>query len=237
MRFSFKVFLCTLTITAVSIGISGNYFISALFETALNREVELALDENNLLRFAFETAAVNVPSKYDRLPDATVSQIGQALEIDGDSNNRFIRVCSEGLSPIYTSPSFENNTIDPVNVEENRKGWQIIMSGDRYYVQTFAHMKSMNRTLSLETFKDISAVFNERNSNFAIFRQISIVILIAEAVVIYFLSIWLTRPIDKLSAATKIMAGGGYAHRADKISNDELGVLTDDFNKMAESLE
>jgi len=95
----------------------------------------------------------------------------------------------------------------------------------------------MNRTLALESFRNATPIFVERNENFALFRRICIIILIIEAIVIYVLSLWLTKPIKKLSRATKIMAGGNYSHRAEKISDDELGALTDEFNKMAQSLE
>ena len=46
-----------------------------MFETSLEREAGQALDENSILSFAFETAVLNVPAKYDVLQDSTVEQI------------------------------------------------------------------------------------------------------------------------------------------------------------------
>jgi signal transduction histidine kinase len=51
------------------------------------------------------------------------------------------------------------------------------------------------------------------------------------------LSVWLTKPINGLTAVTKDMAAGDYARRAKKVSDDEVGVLTENFNHMANALE
>jgi len=46
----------------------------------------------------------------------------------------------------------------------------------------------------------------------------------------------LTKPINLVKDATSKMAKGDFKTRAKKISNDEIGILADSFNKMAEDL-
>ena len=75
MKFSYKLLLWTIIVMAIAFGFSGYYFVNYVFETAMNREVRQALDENSILRFAFETAALNVPAKYDVLQDSTSRSI------------------------------------------------------------------------------------------------------------------------------------------------------------------
>ena len=65
MKFSQKLLLWTTIIIAITLGLSGFYFVNYVFRTSLAREVDQALDENSILRFAFQTAALNVPRKYD----------------------------------------------------------------------------------------------------------------------------------------------------------------------------
>ena len=62
-------------IMALGLGFSGFYFVNYVFETSLEREVGQALDENSILSFAFETAALSVPAKYSVMPDTTVEEI------------------------------------------------------------------------------------------------------------------------------------------------------------------
>ena len=84
MKFSWKILLCTMLIMAAACGASGYFFVNYVFQTSMERETRQALDESSILRFAFETAALNIPSKYDVLPDGTVEQIGVYLEIAAD---------------------------------------------------------------------------------------------------------------------------------------------------------
>lgn len=92
MKFSLKLLLCTMIVMALAFGFSGFYFVNYVFETSLDREIKQALDESSILRFAFETAALNVPAKYDVLQDHTVEQIASNLETGGHDTSRMLRV-------------------------------------------------------------------------------------------------------------------------------------------------
>ena len=91
MKFSFKLLISMMMILAVALGFSGFYFVNYVFDTSLEREVGQALDESSILRFALETAALNVPAKYDILPDHTVEQIASNLETGGRDSGRLLR--------------------------------------------------------------------------------------------------------------------------------------------------
>ena len=66
-----------------------------MFETALDREVGQALDENSILRFAFETAALNVPAKYDVLQDHTIEQVASNMETGSHDSSGLLRLSDE----------------------------------------------------------------------------------------------------------------------------------------------
>ncbi len=91
--------------------------------------------------------------------------------------------------------------------------------------------------LYLETLRDVSEVFNERALGFRVYRQVTLAMLLLGTFIMYLISSWLTKPIRLLTRATKHMAVGDYDYRARKVSDDELGQLTLDFNHMAEGLE
>ena len=64
-----------------------------------------------------------------------------------------------------------------------------------------------------------------------------IVILLLEVPVCYALTVWLLRPLRRLSRAARRIAGGNMGVRAKVESDDEVGQLTRDFNRMADHLE
>ena len=74
MKFVYKILLWTIIIMAAAFGLSGYLFVNSVFETSLEREVSQAMDDSSILRFAFETAALNIPTKYNVLQDTAGEQ-------------------------------------------------------------------------------------------------------------------------------------------------------------------
>ena len=77
MKFLYKILLWTIIIMAAAFGFSGYFFVNFVFKTALNREIEQAMSDSNILQFAFETAALNIPTKYDVLQDIAETYTAQ----------------------------------------------------------------------------------------------------------------------------------------------------------------
>lgn len=230
---------------ALALGFSGYYFVNYVFETSLEREVGQALDESSILGFAFETAALSVPAKYSYLPDTTVEEIAANLEKSGQGSVRLIRISDEGKNPMYASDGFEKYTDYELegNVElleqigENVKAYQVICTDGRYYIHTGTTIKALNRYIYLETLRNVTDVFTEREMGFSLYRRVTLVMLLAGTIIMHFISSFLTKPIRLLTRATKRMAAGDYYYRARQVSQDELGQLTRDFNSMAQTLE
>ena len=237
MKFSQKLLLWTTIIIALTLGFSGYYFVNYVFETSLEREIGQALDENSILRFAFETAALNVPVRYDLLQDGSVEQIALNLETSGQGSGRLLRISNEEKQTIYVSDGFKTDDELLNSAEENQYSYRVIQSGDRYYIQTGSNVSALGRGLYLETLRDVSQVFEERQMGFIVYRRLMILMLVLGIVVMYVISSRLTKPIRLLMRATRRMAAGDYSYRAKQVSSDELGRLTQDFNRMSEALE
>ena len=236
MKFSYKILLVTIIVTAFAFGFGGYFFVNHVFETSLGREVEQAMDESSILQFAFETAALNIPSKYDVLQDTMVEQIGLNLE-KSQGTVRLLRLSDEKKNPLYASEGFTENTDFLMQIDEQTRIYQISQLEGKYYVQTGTVLNALDRILYLETMKDVTEVFEEKAEGFSFYRKLTLVILFGSSVLMFFVSSWLTMPIRLLTKATKKMAEGDYSYRARVISRDEMGELTCDFNQMANTLE
>ena len=235
MKFSWKLFMWTISIVAVTLAFGGYYLVSSFFQSVLSRETKQALDESVIICFAFETSALNIPSKYEHLQDRTVTQIGATLDSGGQ--NRYIRISGEDTAALYESNGFSSDNSILNDASDSERIYKITLADGRYYIQTAVKVNVVDRQLYFETLRDITGVFEEREASFSVYTRICIAVLLCEGVIIFLLSRWLTRPVNLLSAATRNMTRGNYTYRARKISNDELGGLTEDFNEMAASLE
>lgn len=232
MRFSFKIFFSSMVVIAIAMGFGGFYLIDSVFSSAISREIRQALDENKIVCVTFQTIALNIPLKYDSLTDKTIKDIAETLE-----TGRFIQISDENNKLFYSGENFNSLNLNLDKAPENKTVCKILKSEKAYFVYTGTMIRSMDKLMYLETLKDISTIFSERASNFSIYQSVTIITLIAGAILMYLLSLWLTKPIKMLTGVTRSMAAGEYGIRAVKISEDEFGLLTDDFNKMANALD
>lgn len=237
MKFSLKILLSSIITMALAFGIGGYFFVEDVFSASLEREIGQAMDESSILRFAFETAALNIPSRYGMLQDSVVEEIGLSLERGGQGAGRLLRLSDENREILYASEEFTADTELLGSIGEQTKAYQVIHPDGRYYVQTGMMLDALDRVLYLETMRDVTEVYQERTRGFAVYRNLTFVILLLGSIVMYFLSSWLTRPITFLTQAARQMTQGDYSCRAKQVSSDEMGQLTQDFNHMAAALE
>ncbi len=237
MKFSYKILLCSIITMAAAFGIGGYFFVNDVFRASLERETGQALDDSSILKFAFETAALNIPSKYDVLQNSVIEEIGSNLENRGQGAGRLLRLSDEDRKVLYASEGFVEDTVLLADIEEQTQAYQIIHPDRRYYIQTGIQVNALDRVLYLETMRDVTEVYAERTRGFAVYRGLTLLILVCSSVVMYLFSQWLTKPIRLLTQAAKRMTAGDYGCRADQISADEMGQLTMDFNHMAQVVE
>ncbi|MCI8373871.1 MAG: HAMP domain-containing protein [Lachnospiraceae bacterium] len=233
MKFSYKILLSCIITMAAALGIGGYFFVNDVFEASMEREMEQAADESNILQFAFETAALNIPAKYDLLQNSAVKDIGANLEKRGQGTSRLLRLSDENREILYASEGFVEDTKLLASIEKQTRVYRVIHPDDHYYIQTGAEIKALDRTLYLETMRDVTAVYAERARGFSVYRNMTLLILALSSVLMLFISTWLTRPIRLLTKAARNMTDGDYSYRAEQVSRDEMGQLTQDFNHMA----
>ncbi len=236
MKFSYKILLSTVLIMALALGVSGYLFVNYVFDASMTREVGQALDESSILQFAFETAALNIPSKYAMLQNSTIEEIGIKLEASGQGG-RLLRISDEEGRFLYASEGFAQEIDFLMQIDKETRIYQVVRDGDSYYIQTGTMLDALDRVLYLETLHDVTGIYEERRQGFHIYRQVTVFMLLTSIAVMWIISGWITKPIRLLTRATKKMAAGDYAYRAKRVSSDELGQLTIDFNRMAGALE
>jgi signal transduction histidine kinase len=91
--------------------------------------------------------------------------------------------------------------------------------------------------LYLESIYDLSPVFEGRQNQQVIYRQLFVVLIFLGGALSWLLSFWMTSPLRRLSRVTRTIASGDLSCRATSIGSDEIGILAADFNNMTDKLE
>lgn len=227
MRFRLKITACMIWLLSLSFGIGGSLMLSSSFSSALNQEKEAAESS-----YDFLIKTIQMVNDISTLPNR--SDIAEVIkQLDDDGMIGFSSVwlytddemvyCSGKLAP--ADPGGENG----ISVET-------LGDGKRYY-RLSGTVETESEALYLTVFKDISSVYAMRNEQYRTYMLVFGVTIAVGAVLSYIMSRFITKPLDKLTKATKKLASGELSYRCGMKSGDELGQLSRDFDAMASKLE
>lgn len=236
MKFSVKVFLSTITIVVLSFSLGGYFLVSALFDSALEREVAVSTDENRMLRISFEAALSGAP-----LEDGLVgilSELSESIVTSASAAGATtVRIYDAERNMLYETGARAFDSPLLYEIDAGTRGYLIHRDGDSCYIQTACMMYSGDIPFYLESIRDIGGIFSQREEQFRILRLVALVMTFVSGVVVYGISLLLTRPLRRLSQITRRIAGGDISQRADIGGRDEFGQLASDFNDMAAEVE
>lgn len=253
MRLYGKVFLSILLLVSISFGVFGAILIQSSFQSAWNREVEIGKNENQMLKFTLETALNTIPgdagSEYYKSNEIAnvVNSVRQGMRLQ-DAQITLINADKE---IVYTSNKQEQGIVlydakyQKVNeklfdkVTSEQSGYQVYQQKNQYYltVMSMIDTRLMETGMRLETTVNITHIYKEREQMMRTYRYVMMGVLFGVVIVAVVLSYFLTRSVRHLSKVTRQFADGDLDSRAKVKSRDEVGMLADDFNQMADELQ
>ena len=236
MKFSWKVFCSVTAILCVSFSLGGALLISVWFQSALSREIQFAQEENRLLRFSLQTAVSALPVYPESDVKQLVSDVIQSILPPAQQSTSPVRVTDSQGQILYDGRLSAVPTL-PQLLQDEDGGYLIIEEEGRFLIRYISTGRLYGQDIFVESQRDASAVFQQRQDQFSLYARLTVVMLLLGGGAALLLARWLTRPILRLSAATRQMAQGDYAVRAPASGRDEAGALARDFNAMAASLE
>lgn len=106
-----------------------------------------------------------------------------------------------------------------------------------HYLQTTTQVTLNDDMYVLRLGQNLTDIYNVRSQQIVVLRRVFWVLLLCGAVMAWLLATLLTKPLRRLSRASREIASGNLSYRSDIKSDDEIGSLSRDFDRMAEKLE
>lgn len=230
MRFRTKILLCMVWILVLALGISGTMLIWFSFSNALNRERENLLQSYRIVSSVMGTAMENPKEKaLEDISSDTFRQMQGVLEWNYaklDLNGTELYSKGEDIPVEPETPNVGECRITVFHPSETR-----------HCICLDAGITVDDSRLTVTLARDISHIYEARNSMLSAFRKVFLVSLSAGGLLSLILSTVLTSPLQKVSRATRQMANGNLTVRLHARSKDEVGQLSADFDHMADKLE
>ena len=238
MKFAWKVTLAALCILVLSMGVGSYLLISLSFRTALDREVGVAREEMQMLRITYEAVCSARGVTLENLGDAAQS-LQRTLGEDPYFADRQFRVSAQDGGLVYSTLDAAGDQELLDSIDSQSSGYILRRDGQsgRYLVHCAGPVSLPDGVLYMETIRDVSSIFSDREIHYQVYRWILLLVAGASGAVLYAFSCWLTTPIRSLNRAAVRLTQGDYTSRARVAGKDEIGELSASFNAMAGAIE
>lgn len=238
MKFFWKIFFAFTVLITVVFSIFGIWAISQAFQTSFDKEVEESGRENRMFQYAFEMNMISLPESYRR--EEIFAQLMMKITDNLDQKTYIYTVFDQEGREVFSSrePGTEllaNDILGMLSKEKNC-GYEVVSSPDSQILYYMCRSQVEDSVFYLESCKDITEIYKERDEFYSAYRIIMVMLLILAAVIIFVMSHILTKSIVALSDTTRKFSEGDYQIRADDSGEDEIGMLSRNFNRMADNL-
>ena len=238
MRFRYKITLCISCLLAVFYGIGGTVLISGSFRSALEQEKTNAKQSYQTILNTLQL--VNGIDSWN--DEKVISDILERLSRQGNAS--WSALClkdgteilyKEGKVLQYLNGDQPEDSADMKSGTAELSGFQD--SSGRHYLRINGVLVVGEQHMTLAAAYDITSIYTGRETQEKVYKRVYLVMQIVCLILVWLIAYILTRPLSKLSNATKQLAAGDLSYRANVQTRDEFGILAKNFNHMAEQIE
>ena len=238
MKFRFKVLLINIIIIAITLSVSGFFLMSRQNRNLMDEQIKNAVTENNLAESAIEYALLDIINDPSILIQTQLPIISERISLGMLNSSTDLYITYDGN---FVFPSKTEDIAVPeqllASTTDARKNYQIVKDDKKTYIYVDTTVKVRNSLIGIITRHDITNTRNIMNNSIKVFELFTIIILVVSGLIVYIITVLLTRPLEKLNAITDNFAEGNFDTRSNLRSHDEVGLLSDKFNHMADSVE
>ncbi len=230
MKFAWKMIAMVAVLLAISLTVGGIAVIGKTYRSETATAVSEAQEDMKLFGTTLQALCLMELEKED--PQAAVIRVMQTYPVFGahdygvyDRDNRLLLGAGEAGADVISG--LEAGTIET----------RILRQGDRLEVCSAQTLTLLGQDFGLVLRKDMTEVLNRARQNLREYELVMLGILLAGMLLTTLLTLWMTRPIRRISRTAKQLSDGRYDRRVMVQTDDELGKLAKEFNRMADALE
>lgn len=234
MSFRFRIALATIALIALLFGIGGAVQVHTTFQASMDMEEQSALDNNRIVIKMLQIIGANEAGFGEA---EVVSAIRNIAAQDTIESIQLV----QGEDIVYQKGHIGDDDIQIEEAKDADKKMVYITyfeaENGRPYLQTTTNIVLNDKNYILRLGQDLTEIYDLRDKQIMVFRRTFWILMLAGALVSWFLATFLTRPLRRLSKASREIASGNLAYRSEIKTDDEVASLSRDFDRMADKLE
>ena len=235
MKFSTKLLSLYMVIYLVVITVVGITVTENSYQLLRQQEIKRSMSEEQNIYSNVLLYLLNDNPSSDSL-----SSYGLSIVELFSGNNSYLEVFDQDLNLIASnSPAVWNQQREELQVAADGEVSIILRHDEQgnYYLFISNLIDARQQKLVLCMVKDINYIEVQRREEYQFFMLAGLLGLLASSLFVAAFGYWLLRPVRELDKAAQNIAAGNYDQRVSVNSNDEIGSLAQQFNRMADEIE
>ena len=170
MKFFWKIFFAFTAIITMVFSVFGIWLVSQTFRNSLNKEIEEGNRENRMFQFAFEVNMNSISENYRT--EKIVRALTESVVNNLDKNEYSYKLYRDGRYLVYENQELrlENGLIEKLTDADCV--YQVLENDGKKYLIFICKSVIGGRNYYLESAKDITDLYEERNSFYSQYRVI-----------------------------------------------------------------
>lgn len=243
MKFWQKIFIYSLLLFLISLNFGSIFLIENSHNLNLKREIDRSISEQSNILSGI--SYYNMISNYYLNTDSKEDSKSNYKEIIKNylkkinSEDIYLEVLDKNNDVVFSNLKFKvlGEREELKNVSSDERKYIIRDVGNRTLLFITGLVHIQEEDLKLSYIHGVTYIYEDRKQQYNFFIELSIIVTIILAIGMYILSKYITSPIDNLINTTRIVSKGNYSERVAINSKDEIGILAENFNKMADAVE
>lgn len=237
MKFWKKIFLNTIILTMILINCGGFIVIERIHKRNLDRAISEGIEnQKNIINSIY----LNYDSTYNEFQNLedVFNIILKSYIYTNDYNLINILIYDSENILIASSNREIGGGIKPESLSLSERNFMIETINEEKILSVGSVFKVGNNEFKLVFSRSINDIYIDRKVNYKFFIFIDIILNIILITIMYVISKHLTKPIVEIANASIDISMGDYNKRVKwSDSNDEVGILSNNFNEMMDVLE
>ena len=241
MRFWQKIFLISLSVLTVAINIIAFMLIGNNHQLNKNKEINSAEEMYSIVVSSFQTQVLYERYRFSgsEFGSSQIADLAREFSYQFSLDNLYLQLNDSSETRLFSNfnQDIPSELID--SLLSGQEGKRLIKKNEdqgKIYLYLASPVIIQGDLYYFFTIKDITDIYDVKNEQLLFFGIAGPIVSFVVAMIMLILSRLLTHQIHQLRRSTMRVAQGEYQPIPIR-SKDEIGMLTEDFNKMADAVQ
>jgi len=235
MKLKWKIYFLCLLIYIVSIIVTAVVVTSSSYNSMIKKEIQRNLNAQASIKKS--SLLYLLTNMKDSNSSARLEDYSQALVDMFTTKNVYLQIYSP-QGELIADGFYLGQGKSKVDIVETSSRDYILKTIDKkHYLFINERLEYGGDYVILTTVNDVSQIQEQKSNMYLSFLRASLIGLVIMSLLVIMLGQFITNPLERLITTSKKISQGNYSHRVPVQSHDEIGMLSLQFNTMAEEIE